>query len=73
MWRTIAALLIATSMLAAATSARAMGGAGGGGGGMGVNGTNFGQSTLGNDEQQTHPAKTVKHKPKKVPAQQQPQ
>ena len=72
MWRSIAVLLIATSMLAAATSARAMGGAGGGGGGMGVNGTNYGQSTLGNDDQQTHPAKPAKHKPKKVPPQPQP-
>lgn len=62
MLKTFAATVLATS-LAAGTAAAAMGGGGGGAGGMGVNGTNYGQSTLGNEPA---PAKTVKHKHKTV-------
>jgi hypothetical protein len=65
MFKTFAAVVLASLMVAG--TAAAMGGAGGGGGGMGVNGTNYGQSTLGNDVQPPvkpthHWTKTHKHK-----------
>jgi len=67
MWRTFAAVLLATSMLAGASSAYAMGG-GGGGGGMGAAGTNYGTSTMPNymppSTTSNHPTKPVKHKHK---------
>ena len=75
MWRTFAAVLLATSMLAGASSAYAMGGGRGGGGGMGAAGTNYGTSTMPNymppSTTSNHPTKPVrhKHKHKHVPAQ----
>jgi len=67
---TFAAVLLATSMLAGATSAYALGAGGGGGGGaMGGAGTGYGTSTMPNympppRNASTHPAKQVKHKHK---------
>jgi hypothetical protein len=63
MFKTIAAALLATSMLNG--TAFAMGGAGGGGGGMGATGTNYGQSQTEiwnwSNPQPLYPAKTFKH------------
>jgi hypothetical protein len=68
MWRTFAAVLLATSVLAGATSASAMGAGGAGGGGMGAAGTNYGTSTMPNymppADASTHPVKHVQHKHK---------
>ncbi len=70
MRRTFAAMLLATSVLAGATSAFAMGAGGAGGGGMGAAGTNYGTSTMPNymppSNTSTHSAKQVKHKHKHV-------
>jgi hypothetical protein len=65
MFRTLAAALLASSLLGG--TAFAMGGAGGGGG-MGATGTNYGQSQTElwnwSNQQPVYPAKTVKHKHK---------
>jgi hypothetical protein len=66
MWKICAAALLATSMLAAATSARAMGGMGGGGGGFGPGwGIDYGKSS-GSDSGIFGQTKPVKHMHKKV-------
>jgi ABC-type methionine transport system permease subunit len=67
MFKTFAIVLLAS--LTFAGTAAAMGAAGGGG--MGSNGTNYGQSTLGNDVQHSakpthHATKAIKHKRKHV-------
>ncbi len=70
MWRTFAAMSLAASLLAGATSAHAMGAGGGGGGGMGGAGTNYGTSTMPNymppTNASSHPARQLKHKHKHV-------
>ncbi len=70
MWRIFAAISLAASLLAGATSAYAMGAGGAGGGGMGGAGTNYGTSTMPNymppANTSTHSTKQVKHKHKHV-------
>jgi hypothetical protein len=70
MWRTFAAISLATSMLVGATNAFALGAGGAGGGGaMGGGGTSYGTSTMPNyvpprSNASGQPVKHVKHKNK---------